>query len=268
MTLRRLALVTGAILVLHVPQAPAEPILKPHKYEGPIPQNSFSLRVGMFGGADNQEMIQYLDEGVQQPFEVFYEDFGTGLAIDLGFIHKPHPRFGVRVNASASFFSYTSTGDFVPQVDADSLLPQLEYDRELKVDLFVLEGSGVYYFSDASTKEFQTYLGAGYSIGFPHQVLTESRVDVDTGEPYTDEIPGRPQEASEWDVAPGVHAVGGLLYYLTERWAINAEARVQYMQSQFDQLQANDPETGEFENVSFVIDYAGFYLSLGATYGF
>lgn len=271
MTSRRLALITGAILFLHAPQASAEPVkadsAKADYYHGPIPQHTISLRVGMFGGAENQEMIDYLDVGVQQPFEVSYEDFGTGLAIDLGYVYKPHPRFGLRLNGSAAFISYTSTGDFVPQTE-DSLLPQLTYDRKLSVDLFVLEASGIYFFSDASVEEFQTYLGAGFSVGFPHEVFTEERTDVDTGAPYTDEIPGRPGEASEWGVSAGVHAVGGLVYFINQRWGISAEGRVQFMESRFDQLQANDPETNEMENVSFVIDYAGFYFSIGATYGF
>ncbi len=268
MTQRRLALVMGAILFLHVTPASAEPILKPHKYHGPIPQNAISLRVGMFGGATNEEMIAYLDGRVRDPFEVTYEDFGTGLAVDLGFVHKPHPRFGARLNASAAFISYTSTGDFVPQVPADSLLPSLNYRRELKVNLFVLEASGIYYFTDASVKEFQAYLGAGFSVGLPHQVFTEDRTDADTGEPYTDDIPGRPSEASERDVSAGVHAVGGLLYYLNDRWAVSAEARTQLMQSNFNGLEVYDPESGDFENASFVVDYTGFYLSIGASYAF
>jgi hypothetical protein len=267
MTALRRALLTGAILFLYAPQAPAEPIFKARKYEGHIPQNTLSLRVGMFGGASNQEMIDYLDVGVQQPFQVTYEDMGTGLAFDLEFIHKPHPRFGVRVNASLAFDEYTSTGDFVPQTE-DSLLPQLEYDRKLKVDLFVIEGSGIYFFSDAATSDLQTFLGAGFSVGIPHEVFTEDRTDVDTGEPYTDDIPGRPHEASEWGVNAGVHAVAGMMYYFDPRWGVSAQARLQFMESKFDALQANDPETGEFENVSFVIDYSGFYFSIGATYGF
>jgi hypothetical protein len=260
----------GAIVSLHASQASAEPILKAHKYEGPIPQSSLTLRVGIFGGdgRTNEEMIAYLDGRVRPPFEVSSQDFETSLAIDVGYTHKPHPRFGLRVNGSASFMSSTSSGDFVPQANADSLLPQLKIDREFKVDLFVLEGSGIYYFSDASTAEFQTYLGGGFSVGFPHQTFTEDRTDAETGEPYTEEIPGRPAEASEWDVSPGVHAVLGLLYYLNDRWGVSAEARGQFMESRFDQLQASDPETGEFENVSFVVKYSGFYITVGASYNF
>lgn len=258
----------GAILFLHAPRASAEPIIKPHKYEGPIPQNALSLRVGAFGGASNQEMIDYLDGRVRDPFQVTSEDFGTGLEIDAGFVHKPHPRFGVRLNASAAFITYTSTGDFVPQVPADSLLPQLEYNRELGVDLFTFELSGIYFFSDAAEVELQPYLGGGFSVGFPHQVLTESRRDVETGEEYTAEIPGRTSDASEWDVSAGVHLVGGLFYYITNRWGVSAEARAQLMQSRFEGIEAYDPDINEFDSVSFVIDYSGFYLTIGAVYGF
>ncbi|HEX6791062.1 MAG TPA: hypothetical protein VF247_07105 [Candidatus Krumholzibacteria bacterium] len=275
MTPRWPALIIGAAIALHAPFALAQttpptkptPIIEAREYSGPIPQNSISLRVGMFGGAENQEMIEFLDGRVRPPFQVSYEDFSTALAIDVGYIHKPHPRFGLRVNGSASFLEYTSTGDFVPQT-GDSLLPQLQYDRKLEVDLFVLEGSGIYFFSDASLQEFQSYLGGGFSLGIPHEVFTEQRTDVETGAAFTDEIPGRPAEASEWSAHAGVHAVGGLLYYFTPRWAVSTEARVQFMEGKFGKLQAYDPESGQYENVNFVIDYAGFYLSLGATYGF
>jgi len=213
-------------------------------------------------------MIAYLDERVRDPFQISWEDFKTSLAIDVGYIHKPHPQFGFRLNASASRLKYTSSGDFIPQVDADSLLPQLKYDREFKVDLFAIEASGIYFFSDASQKDFQPYLGAGFSLGFPHQQFTETRTDAETGLAYTDEIPGRISEGSEWDVAPGAHLVGGLLYYFTNRWGVSAEGRVQLMESRFDKIQALDPDTGGFEDVSFVVKYTGFYMSLGATYGF
>jgi hypothetical protein len=254
-------------MCLHAPLASAEPIFQANPYSGPIPQNSISVRVGMFGGAENQEMIEFLDVGVQQPFEAIYEDFGTALCVEVGFIHKPHPRFGWRANAAASFFSYTSEGDFVPQVDADSLLPQLNYDRELSVQLFVLEASGVYYFADASKEDLQTYVGAGFSLGFPHEEYTETFTDVDTGQPYTEPIPGRTTDASEWDFSAGVHALLGVLYYITDRWGVTAEGRIQFMEGNFDQLQAVN-ENGDYENVGFVIDYSGYYLTIGATYGF
>lgn len=264
MTRRWLALATGAMLYLHACPASAEPILAPHKYVGPIPQNSISLRIGTFGGGSNQEMIDYLDGRVKPPFESNPEDFGNGLAIDVGFIHKPHPQFGVRLNGSATSLKYTSTGTVNPQTP-DSLLT---FSREFKVDLFVLEASGIYYFSDASVKEFQGYLGGGFSLGFPHQSFTETRRDYNTGEPFTADVPGHPSDVSEWDVCPGAHLVGGLMYYVSDRWAVSAEARAQLMESTFNQLQAVDPDTGEYENVGFVVDYTGFYLSIGASYGF
>jgi hypothetical protein len=263
-----LALATGAMLCLLACPVSAEPILAARKYSGPIPQSSFSLRVGVLGGATNQEMIDYLDGRVRPPFEVASQDFKTSLAIDATYIHKPHPQFGLRLNGSAAFLKYTSNGDFVPQVDADTLLPHLKYNREFHVDLFTIEASGIYYFSDASVKEFQPYLGGGFSLGFPHQTFTESRTDADTGLPYTTPIPGRPSDVSQWSVAPGAHLVGGLVYYLDDRWGVSAEGRVQLMESRFDQLQAIDPDTGQYENVSFVVKYTGFYLSMGATYAF
>jgi len=264
----RLALVTGALLSLYAHAAMAEPILAPHKYSGPIPQSALSLRIGILGGTTNQEMIDYLDGRVRPPFEVSSQDFQTSLAVDVNYIHKPHPQFGFRLNGSAAFLKYTSSGDFIPQVEADSLLPQLKYNREFKVDLMTVEASGIYFFNDASLKEFQPYLGGGFSLGFPYQKFTESRTDVETGQPYTDPVPGRPSDVSQWSVSPGAHLVGGLLYYFTDRWGLSAEGRVQLMESRFDQLQAYDPDQQQFENVSFVVKYTGFYMTLGACYGF
>src|SRR5262245_52839174 len=123
MTPRRLALVTGAMLLLYAFPVSAEPIMAARKYEGPIPQSSISLRVGVLGGPNNEEMIDFLDT-VAPPFETNPQDFEAALAIDATYIHKPHPQFGFRVNGSASRLKYTSTGDFIPQVEADSLLPQ------------------------------------------------------------------------------------------------------------------------------------------------
>ena len=268
MTPSRLALVTGAMLLLYAFPVSAEPIMAARKYSGPIPQSSISLRVGILGGPNNEEMIDFLDNRVQPPFQTNPEDFQAALAIDATYIHKPHPQFGFRVNGSASRLKYTSTGDFIPQVDADSLLPQLKYDRKFEVDLFTLEASGIYFFTDASQEEFQPYAGAGFSLGLPHQKFTETRTDVDTGQPFTEQIAGRPSDVSEWDVAPGAHLVVGALYYVSERWGVSAEARGQLMESKFDQLEAFAPDTQQYENISFVVDYTGFYFSLGATYGF
>jgi hypothetical protein len=216
----RLALATGALLSLYAFEASAEPILAPHKYTGPIPQSALSLRIGVLGGTTNEEMIDYLDGRVKPPFQVDSQDFSSSLAIDVNYIHKPHPQFGFRLNGSAAFLKYTSNGDFIPQVQADSLLPQLKYNREFKVDLFTVEASGIYFFNDSSVKEFQPYLGGGFSLGFPHQQFTESRTDTDTGLPYTGTIEGRPADVSQWSVSPGAHLVGGLLYYFTNRWGM------------------------------------------------
>jgi hypothetical protein len=268
---RRAVALAVAILVHLAPLAAAEPILKPRKYYGPIPQSSVSFRVGMLGEASNEEMIDFLDGRVQPPFpEPDTEDFGNGLAFEMAYMYKPHPHFSVRANASLSLLRSSSDGVFVPQIPGvpDTIpLPALEYHREFNVDLWVLELSGVYHFSDASVKEFQPYLGGGFSLGFPNEKYTESRIDQDTGQPYTDEIPGTPAEASEWGFSAGVHAVGGAIYYLTNRFGISAEARLQLMEGTFEQLAVTN-EVGDLENVNFVVDYTGFFLTVGVTYAF
>jgi len=73
MSTRLLALTLGA-LTLGVTLASAEPIIKPRKYHGPIPQSMLWLRVGFMGGASNEEMNTYLDGLIQEPFEKTTED--------------------------------------------------------------------------------------------------------------------------------------------------------------------------------------------------
>ncbi len=263
--LRPATALLGACVLLHVTLATAEPILKPHKYYGPIPQSSLALRVGMLGGAENTQMVDFLDGRVQPPFEAISSDFGNAFMVEAAYVRKPHPQFGVRLDASYSRLRSDGTGNFVSQVPGvpDSIpLPALRYHREFNVDLFVLEASGIYFFSNAAVNDFQTYVGGGFSVGFPHQVYTETYTDEDTGEPY-----GTNLDLSEWDVSAGVHALLGLNYYLTNTFAINGEARVQLMESRFDQLETPN-EVGDPEQVGFVIDYTGFYVAVGVLWAF
>jgi hypothetical protein len=268
---RRAVALAVATVVYLAPLASAEPILKARKYHGPIPTSSLSLRIGTLGGASNDEMIDYLDGRIQPPLpEPITDDFGNGLTFEIAYQHMPHPRFGVRVNTSLSLLNSSGSGVFVPQIPEvpdTILLPALEYNREFDVQLFVVELSGLYYFTDAAVREFQPYVGGGFSLGFPHEEYTETRVDQDTGEPYTDEIPGIPSQADEWGFSAGVHAVTGAVYYLTNRWGASAEARIQMMEGKFEQL-AVPNEVGDMENVNFVVDYSGFFLTIGATYTF
>lgn len=253
-----------AALTLTASLAAAEPILKPHKYYGPIPQSALTLRFGMLGGASNEEMLLYLESKVDPPFESTSEDFGNSPSVELGYMRKPHPRFGVRLNAGYSAAKAKHGRTYIPTTFAppDTVPPVLQISREFKVDLFVLEASAVYYFADASVKEFQTYLGGGFSLGFPHQTYKETRVRQETGEPYGDEF-----NRSEWDVSPGVHAVLGAIYYASNRFGISAEGRVQLLQSTFDQLELPDGG-GKPVSAHFVADYTGFVLTVGALWAF
>jgi hypothetical protein len=257
--MKRLAILCSLLVLIPAGDSVAGPILKPRKYFGPIPQSALSLRVGFFGGASAQELNRYLDQEITPPEKATTKDFGNGLTFELNYMYKPHPQFGVRTNAAVSFLSSTSNGYFV-EGSVDSTI-QVNYDRSFETTLIVLEISGVYYFSDASVKDFQPYGGAGFSIGIPYETLQETRTDEDTGEVLP------PVDTDQWGVSAGVHAVLGALYYLTNRTAISAEGRVQLMESQYPST-AVDPGTGLEEEVSFVIDYSGFYLTVGITRGF
>lgn len=254
-----------AAMILTASLASAEPILKPHKYYGPIPQSALFLRVGMLGGATNEEMVAFLDSRVRPPFEKVSEDFGNGLTVDAGYMRKPHPRFGVRLNASYTRLSSTGTGNMVPQtapVPPDTVPPVLNFSREFNVDLIVVEASGVYYFADASVKEFQTYAGGGFTFGFPHESFTETRLREDSGLPYGEQI-----DESEWGFSAGVHAVLGAIYYATNRFGVSAEGRLQLLEGRFDRIETPD-ENGVPEEVSFVVDYSGFYITVGMVWAF
>jgi hypothetical protein len=245
--------------------AHADPILKPRKYFGPIPQNSLSFRVGFLGGATSEEIIRFLDGGRTPQEEALSEDFGNGLAFDLAYMYKPHPQFAVRAAASVTFLRSTGSGFFVSgdaiflPPDSTILAPVIDYTREFNVDLFTLEVSGVYFFNDAAVKDFQPYIGGGFSLGIPYARYEEQQQVRDTNisrEIKTDDV----------STAPGVHALLGAFYYITNRLAVTAETRVQLMESKYSFQTLNEDDV--LEDVSFVVDYTGFYLMIGIARGF
>lgn len=251
----------SALVLLSVTLAPAEPILKPHKYYGPIPQSSVALRIGMMGGAQNTDMVNFLDNRYNV-FNPISNDFGNGLTVEASYVHKPHPQFGLRLDGGWTRLRSNGKGTFVPPASAtDTTAVALDYTRDFNVDLFVLEGSGIYFFSDASVNEFQAYAGGGFSVGLPHQTFKESRIDQDTGQA------AEGIDESQWQVVAGVHAILGANYYLTNTLGISAEGRLQLMQSKFDRLQTPN-ETGQPEQISFNVDYTGFYISVGMLWAF
>jgi len=260
--MKKLAILFSLLVLIPTADSVSGPILKPRKYFGPIPQNAVSLRIGFFGGASATELMSYLDRDITPPEESTTKDFDNGLTFELNYMYKPHPQFGLRANASVSFLDASSTGFFVePGIAPGDTTIQVDYDRTFETQLFVIELSGVYYFTDAAVKDFQPYIGGGFSVGLPHETLTEERIDHDTGQP----LPGI--ETEQWSVTAGVHALLGALYYLTNRTAISAEGRVQLMESDFPST-AVDPDTGQPEEVTFTIDYTGFYLTVGITRSF
>jgi hypothetical protein len=260
--IRPAAALVCAALTLSASFASAEPILKPHKYYGPIPQSALYFRAGMFGGADNIEMINFLDGRYQAPFESISEDFGNALTLEVAWMQKPHPRFGVRINLAYSALRSSGQGNLpLTAAPGDTITPVANYTRDFDVDLFVIETSAIYYFADASVKEFQTYAGGGFTFGFPHEKFKETRIDQDTGESI------QPLDFDEWGFSAGVHAVLGALYYFSNRWGISAEGRLQLLQGRFDQLETPN-EVGEPEGINFVVDYTGFYATLGLIWAF
>lgn len=248
-----------AVAVLSPPEkTSAEPILKPRKYSGPIPQKYLSLSIGVFGGAENAEMWDYLDRQVAQPLQDETEttDFDAAFSLDACYAVKVHPQFAVRTRAGFSILQSQSNGLFVPNAEQDTagVRPLLQFDRAFDVLLFSLDASGLFFFQDASVKEFQTYIGGGFSLFFPYATYTEDLAYDDSGKPYGS------SETSKWSVEPGVHAVLGFLYHFKPTVAFNMEGRVQMSQSKFE---IDYLTTSGWQPLSFDVNYTGFILSAG-----
>jgi hypothetical protein len=117
-------------------------------------------------------------------------------------------------------------------------------------------------------KEFQPYIGGGFSFGVPHQKFVETQTIRD---PDSEGIfqPGetlREIDKDKWSFEAGVHGLLGALYYIGNRWAVSIEGRGQLLQSKFPLNAIN--EEGELEEVRFIVDFSGFVLAAGISYAF
>jgi hypothetical protein len=276
-----IALLTAASVAL------AGPILKPRKYHGPIPRSTFSIGVGFLGGASNEEMFNYFDTQVPEPVrdETQSNDFGNAPLIQLTYTYKAHPQVAVRGNAYAAYLKSDWKGILVLNEEppdtatARWLQPTVDVARTFDVLLFALEASALYYFTDAAVKEFQPYIGGGFSMGLPYQKFTSDAtiLDPDSDPGYTDPtnpyVPkytqGQPLSTLEKDQVTfeaGVHGILGMMYYFGNKWAFLVEGRLQIMQSKFPLTVLN--EDNEPEEVKFDVDYSGFILVAGLSYAF
>lgn len=261
----------------------AGPILKPRKYHGPIPRSTLLIGVGILGGATNEQMYDYFNLKVIEPVkdETITNDFGNSPAIQLTYTYKAHPQVGVRGNVYAAYMVSDWAGITVLSADPPDTAtsgwqrPTLDADVSFDVVMFALEASGLYYFTDAAVKEFQPYIGGGFTFGLPYQKFTRKTKirdpDSDPGDPdYIPEYtPGQPLESLEKDQVTfeaGVHGILGMMYYFGNKWAFTAEGRLQIMQSKFPLTVLNEVE--EPEEVKFDVDYSGFLVVAGISYAF
>jgi hypothetical protein len=254
---------TTALMLFAASMAVSGPILKPRKYHGPIPQSTLSLRVGFHGGANNEQMWSYLDGQYVRPAgDENTKDFSNAVFLDATYMYKIHPQFAFRANGSISFLSSSSRGYFVynaPDLPDTLDLPVYDFSRKFNVDLFVVEGSGVYFFTDASVRGYQPYIGAGFSIGFPRATYKEGLVDRFAAEVVSND------SDTEWSLEAGVHGLLGALYYVSSTFSVSAEARFQIIQSKFPITIMTDDGP---QNVKFDIDYEGFLMSIGGAWAF
>jgi len=251
-------LLLSAAILFPTSNSSADPLLKPKKYHGPIPQKSFTFGVGFFGGAENAQFWEWLDRSVDQALrkETRTSDFSTALVLDGIFTNKVHPNFALRARGGATFLSSTSKGLFVAQIsDTSGQNPLVRFDRNFDVTLFAIEASGLFYFQDASVTEFQVFFGGGFSLYVPWQRWSEETVVDDTGQPFSSE------KRNKWTAEPGVHAILGMLYHIRSTWAVTAEGRVQIAQSKFD-LEEQQTPIGP-QTLNFDVDYSGFSISVG-----
>jgi hypothetical protein len=124
-------------------------------------------------------------------------------------------------------------------------------------------------------KEFQPYIGGGFTVGLPWQMYTETMVVRDADDDPDDDdyvpifTPGqtlRTVETEQLSFEAGVHGILGMLYYFRNRWAVSVEGRLQILQSKFPLTISN--ENNEPEEVKFDVDFSGFVTSVGITYAF
>lgn len=270
------------VLVTTAAASVAGPILKPRKYHGPIPRSALTLGVGFFGGASNSEMYDYFDRRVPQAAksETESNDFDNAPLIELTYSYKAHPQFAVRVNAYAALLTSSWTGIIIPNIPPPDTVtnwvrPAVEADVEFDVTLFAAELAAQYFFTDAAVKEFQPYIGGGFTFGLPYSQYTEKatvvEADADLDDPDYEPIftPGqqlRTVEKEQLTFEAGVHGLLGMLYYVGNRWALSAEGRIQILQTKFPLTVAN--EDGEPEEVKFDVDLSGFVLAVGVSYAF
>jgi outer membrane protein W len=261
------------VTLLVAAAASAGPIIKPKKYHGPIPRGSITLRAGILAEATNAEMYDYIESLVPQPAKDLTEssDFGNAPMFEITYTYKLHPQFAVRGNFYAAFLTSSGSGVRTATVelpDTTELAPTIDYNTSFDVDLFTLEASALYYFTDAAVREFQPYIGGGFSFGVPHQKFKETQTirDPDEDGIWQAGETLRDIDKDEWSVEAGVHGLLGALYYFGNRWAVSVEGRGQLLQSKFP-LQAVN-EDGELEDVNFVTDFSGWILSAGVSYAF
>jgi len=283
MTQRTTLGITVVVLLTTVSAAFAGPILKPRKYHGPIPRNSLTLRVGFLGGATNDEMYDYFNRRVPEPAknETSSEDFGNAPLVELTYTYKAHPQFAVRGNAYAAYLASDWKGVIIPSIDAPDTVgpnwskPAVDAVVDFDILLFALETSALYYFTDAAVKEFQPYIGGGFTFGFPYAKYSEEttirEADDDPDDPDYEPIftPGqklRTVESDQLSFEAGVHGLLGMLYYVGNKWAFSAEGRLQILQSKFPLTILN--ENNEPEEVRFDVDFSGFFVAVGVSYAF
>lgn len=264
--------------------AVAGPILKPRKYHGPIPRSTFTLSGGFLGGASNEEMLNFFSMEVPQSERDTTQsnDFGNAPMLQLTYTYKAHPKVAIRGNLYGSYLPSDWTGKLVPNVppppgaSTEWQAPVVIAERTFDIYLFALEASALYYFTDASVKEFQPYIGGGFTFSFPYQTYDEKQTvmvpDADPGDP--DYEPATKVGDTFYDTQketfsfqPGVHGILGALYYFNNKWAVSVEGRVQMLQSKFDPISVPNEE-GEPEEVSFDVDLSGFILVAGISYAF
>lgn len=257
-------LVLAALIAL--PTAPhADPILKPRKYHGPIPQKAFTLSVGFYGGAENQELWDHLESLLIQPLkkESVTKDFETSLNLDAMFLNKVHPQFAFRLRGSVAFLNSESKGLIVPSViDTSIAQPLVSFSRSVDVIMSSVSVSGLYYLQDAAVSELQIYMGLGFGFVFPYMKYEQELSDVSTGQPF----PSAQQNETQVKAEPEFHVVMGTLYHIKPTFALGAEGRFQIAQSKID---LNLPTLSDGrQDLNFDVDLTGFVLALTASWFF
>jgi hypothetical protein len=239
-----------AMIMVSADADAAPPIFKQKKYFGPIPFNTVSISIGFIDGPSAEYLFDHLDNwAVQRNGRDIYDDFATSPFARLGFERQVTPNHFIRTSFCFSYLKATSAGYYVAQYPDTNYA--LDIERTFEVFLLSVDLGFSYYIIPPEVRRFSPYIGGGFGFVFPLARLNTDSFSA--GRPFSNPA----ENISRDSMQAGLHSEFGMIYYITNRYSATVEGRYQMAQSKFYIHEAN-----------FVINYAGFTLSMNFNYHF